>query len=336
MLHDNIGQDAKRGGLLLQTALDTGQGRALSKGPGLPAKRRGRRPGSGRPARSNGAGGLAGTSTDTISVYFKGIKRFSLLTAVEEKRLARGVAAGDVAARRKLIESNLRLVVNIAKRYVNRGLPLQDLIEEGNIGLIKSVERFKPSKGCRFSTYATYWIRQSIDRAVANQANTVRLPIHVTNDLAKIAKVTRELTSTLEREPNVEEVSAKSGLSGRYVKKLNTISRKSFSLESTFSDDHDQSLLDRIEDESVPEPMEFLGFLDRTHMVRDWLGMLDKNEAEIIKLRYGFDGSGPDTLDSIGKVFGVTRERVRQIEVKALYKLKKIIEGDELVFSDVI
>ncbi len=299
----------------------------------MPAKRRSRRPG---PGRGNGADGSAASPTDTISVYFRGIKRFSLLTAAEEKKLARGIAAGDRAARRKLIESNLRLVVNIAKRYINRGLPLQDLIEEGNIGLIKSVERFKSSKGCRFSTYATYWIRQSIDRAVANQANTVRLPIHVTNDLAKLAKVTRELTSTLQREPDVEEISAKSGLSGRYVKKLNTISRKSCSLESTFSDDHDHALLDRIEDESVPAPMEFLGLADRTHLVHDWLGMLDKNEAEIIRLRYGFEGSGGETLDSIGKVFGVTRERVRQIEVKALYRLKKIIEGNELTFSDVI
>lgn len=333
MLHDNIGHGLKQGGLLLKAALDTGPCRAAPRAPGMSVKRRSGRPG---PSRRPGGNGAAAAATDTISVYFRGIKRFSLLTAAEEKRLSGGVAAGDVTARRKLIESNLRLVVNIAKRYINRGLPFQDLIEEGNIGLIKSVERFKSSKGCRFSTYATYWIRQSIDRAVANQANTVRLPIHVTNDLAKLARVRRELTSTLQREPDVEELSAKSGLSGRYVKKLNTISRKSFSLESTSSDDHDQSLLDRIEDESVPAPMEFLNLADRTHMVHEWLGMLDKNEAEIIRLRYGFDGSGPRTLDSIGKVFGVTRERVRQIEVKALYKIKKIIEGDELTFSDVI
>ncbi len=278
----------------------------------------------------------AADSTDTVSAYFKSIKRFELLSAADEKRLAKGVAMGDSEARRKFIESNLRLVVNIAKRYMNRGLPLQDLIEEGNIGLIKSVERFNPGKGCRFSTYATYWIRQSVDRAVANQANTVRLPIHVTNDLAKLSRVARELTSTLEREPSLDELSEKSGLSGRYVKKLNSINTRSLSLESTLSDDHDQSLLGKIEDESMPAPMDFREMADRSAMLDEWLGMLDNNEADIIRRRFGFNGDAIETLDAIGKVFGVTRERVRQIEAKALLKLKKMIEGSELTFYDVI
>jgi RNA polymerase primary sigma factor len=275
-------------------------------------------------------------STDTISAYFKGIKRFELLSAADEKMLAKGVAMGDPEARRKFIESNLRLVVNIAKRYMNRGLPLQDLIEEGNIGLIKSVERFNPGKGCRFSTYATYWIRQSVDRAVANQANTVRSPIHVTNDLAKLSRVARELTSTLEREPSLDELSEKSGLSGRYVKKLNTINTMSLSLESTSSDDNDQSLIGKIEDESMPAPMDFREMADRSTMVDEWLGMLDNNEADIIRRRFGFNGDAIETLDAIGKAFGVTRERVRQIEAKALLKLKKMVDESELTFYDVI
>jgi RNA polymerase primary sigma factor len=275
-------------------------------------------------------------STDTISAYFRGIKRFELLTAADEKRLAKGVAKGDPEARRTFIESNLRLVVNIAKRYMNRGLPLQDLIEEGNIGLIKSVERFNPGKGCRFSTYATYWIRQSVDRAVANQANTVRLPIHVTNDLAKLSRVKRELIAEFDREPSLDELSEKSGFQRRYVKKLSTINGKTVSLESTLSDDHDQSLIGKIEDESMPAPMDFREMADRSTMVDEWLGMLDNNEADIIRRRFGFNGDTTETLDAIGKAFGVTRERVRQIEAKALLKLKGMIEQSELTLYDVI
>ena len=290
-----------------------------------------------RVVRSYGASDeCTADSTDTISAYFRGIKRFELLSAADEKRLAKGVAMGDPEARKKFIESNLRLVVNIAKRYMNRGLPLQDLIEEGNIGLIKSVERFNPGKGCRFSTYATYWIKQSVDRAVANQANTVRLPIHVTNDLAKLSRVARELTSTLEREPSLDELSEKSGLSGRYVKKLSSINTRSLSLESTLSDDHDQSLIGKIEDESMPAPMDFREMADRSAMLDEWLGMLDNSEADIIRRRFGFNGDVTETLDAIGKAFGVTRERVRQIEAKALLKLKKMIEASELTFYDVI
>lgn len=280
--------------------------------------------------------GREGLKTDTVNVYFSRIKKFKLLTADEEKALSRRVASGDEEARRRMIESNLRLVVNIAKRYMNRGLPLSDLIEEGNIGLIKSVEKFNSAKGCRFSTYATYWIRQSIDRAVANQANTVRLPIHVTNDLSKLHKAARDFKGEFDRDPSVNELSEATGMSGRYVKKLSTIHRKSYSLEAARSDDTDQTLMDRIEDDSFPEPVEVLGEMAVSEKLGEWLGMLEKNEREILRLRYGFDGDEPKTLDSIGKRFGVTRERVRQIEVKALNKLKQIIEGEEMDFFDVI
>ncbi|OGQ64211.1 MAG: hypothetical protein A3I81_10550 [Deltaproteobacteria bacterium RIFCSPLOWO2_02_FULL_55_12] len=276
------------------------------------------------------------TATDSVKVYFSGIRRFTLLTSDEEKTLARRIAKGDNEARRMMIEANLRLVVNIAKRYLNRGLPLQDLIEEGNIGLIKSVERFKATKGCKFSTYSTYWIKQAIERAIANQSSIVRLPIHVTADISKLTRANRELTRTLKREPSLTELSDMTGLSGKYVKKLNTISKKSYSLEASFPDDTDQSLLDRLEDDRFPAPMDIIDESRRSERITDWLGMLDENERTILKLRFGLDKDEPQTLESIGKSFGVTRERVRQIEVKALDKLKKIIRQSDILSFDAI
>jgi RNA polymerase primary sigma factor len=276
-------------------------------------------------------------SADSVRFYFTRIKMCPLLTSKEEKQLARKIARGDTEARRRMIEANLRLVVNIAKRYLNRGFPLQDLIEEGNIGLIKSVERFRASKGCKFSTYATYWIKQSIERAIANQANVVRLPIHISADISKIARASRELTMVLNREPSVAEISEKTGLAGRYVKKLDIINKKSYSLDSTIPDSGDQSLLDRIEDNTYPTPLELLESVRRSVKINGWLDLLDKNERNIIRLRFGLDVGGPRTLDAIGKAFGVTRERVRQIEVKALDKLKKIIrETDDIASLDAV
>lgn len=264
-------------------------------------------------------------ATDSVKIYFNGIRKFVLLTPQGEKSLARRIAKGDMEARRQMIEANLRLVVNIAKRYLNRGLPLQDLIEEGNIGLIKSVERFKATKGCKFSTYSTYWIKQAIERAIANQSSIVRLPIHVTADLSRISRANRELTRTLKREPSTVELSEKTGLTDKYVKKLNTISKKSYSLEASFPDDTDQSLLDRLEDDRFPAPVDVIDESRRQMRINGWLGELDDNERRILRLRFGLTDDEPQTLESIGKSFGVTRERVRQIEVKALDKLKKII-----------
>lgn len=275
-------------------------------------------------------------SADSIDAYFNNIKRFHLLDINEERELARRVARGDKEARKMMIEANLRLVVNIAKRYTGRGLPLQDLIEEGNIGLIKSVERFRPSRGCKFSTYATYWIRQTIDRAIANTANTVRLPIHITTDMSKVTRAARELASTLEREPNVSELAEKTGLSGRYVKKLASINKKNYSLEAALSDDNEQTLLDVLEDETYPAPVDSIAAGTQVEKIRVWLDMLDENERTVITMRFGLDGDGPKTLEVVGRSFGLTRERVRQIEVKALRKLKKIVEETELMFSDVV
>lgn len=290
---------------------------------------------AGKNKRARGAN-VKAPAADTVSIYFNSIKEFNLLSADEEKALARRIARGDNEARRTMIESNLRLVVNIAKRYLNRGLPLQDLIEEGNIGLIKSVERFKSKKGCRFSTYATYWIRQAVDRAIANQSRTVRLPIHVTNDLARITKARRQLALELEREPGISEISARTGFTGRYVKKIDRIIKKTCSLESTPSEDFDQPLLERIEDESALSPLDIIVSNKMNGRVKEWLGRLEKNEREILRLRFGLGGVDTETLETIGRRFGVTRERVRQIEGRALVKLKDIIEGADMTFSDVV
>lgn len=277
--------------------------------------------------------GREGLSTDSVKFYFNSIRRFPLLKPKEERQLAKLVSRGDPEARRRMIESNLRLVVNIAKRYMNRGFPLPDLIEEGNIGLIKSVERFKAAKGCKFSTYATYWIKQSIERAISNQANVVRLPIHVTADISKLSRATRELMMTLSREPNCSELAEKTGFSGRYVKRLDLISKKSYSLEASLPDGSDQSLLDKLEDPAFPTQMEMLERLRKSRKVMAWLECLDDNERRIIKLRFGIGNGGPETLESIGRAFGVTRERVRQIEMKALEKLKKTVKERDRVAS---
>lgn len=295
----------------------------------IPFAGRGRKPGR----HEENEAPERGLETDSINAYFKGIRKVSLLSGGEEKALARKIARGDRAARQQMIEANLRLVVNIAKRYLNRGLPLQDLIEEGNIGLIKSVEKFRASKGCKFSTYATYWIRQSIDRAIANQANTIRLPIHITTDLAKVARAERELTMEYSREPTTRELADKTGLSGRYVKKLTSISRKSYSLESAVNEDSDQPLLDRIEDETFPPPMEAVDSADRAGRIKEWLESLDENEKVVITKRFGLDGSDPMTLESVGHQFGITRERVRQIEAKALSKLRKMAEDEDYAIA---
>lgn len=275
-------------------------------------------------------------STDCVKMYFNGIKKFKLLTTDEEKKLSMSIAKGDMAARRRMIETNLRLVVNIAKRYQNRGLPLQDLIEEGNIGLIKSVERFKATKECKFSTYATYWIKQAVERAIANQSGIVRLPIHVTADMSKVSRATKELTFSLKREPSVSEISKRTGLSGRYVKKLSTISKKSYSLEAGYPDDTDQPFLERFEDERVVTPMEMIDVSRRAKKISDWLGQLELNESTILRLRFGLVNDEPQTLESIGAEFGVTRERVRQIEVKALDKLRKIMCQSNVTTFDAI
>ena len=264
-------------------------------------------------------------SMDAIKLYLKDIQKTNLLTAEEERALARRIDQGDMAARDRMIESNLRLVVKIAKRYMNRGLPFLDLIEEGNLGLIKAVERFKLSKECRFSTYATWWIRQSIERALVNQSRTIRLPVHVSDDINKLIKITRELVRVFNREPQVKEVADAMGVEPAYVRRLMVLLKKTYSIEHPMGENNDYSLIDTIEDTSVVSPLELAEWLNKYRIIAELLATLNDNEKEIIALRFGLDDRDPQTLDTIGRQFGVTRERIRQIEAKSLDKLRALL-----------
>ena len=264
-------------------------------------------------------------SMDAIKLYLKDIQKTSLLTAEEERALARRIDEGDMAARDRMIESNLRLVVKIAKRYMNRDLPFLDLIEEGNLGLIKAVERFKLSKECRFSTYATWWIRQSIERALVNQSRTIRLPVHVSDDINKLIKITRELVRVYNREPQVTEVSDAMGVDPSYIRRLMVLLKKTYSIEHPMGENSDYSLIDTIEDSSAVNPLELAEGLNKYQIISELLASLNDNEKEIIALRFGLDDRDPQTLDTIGRQFGVTRERIRQIEAKSLDKIRALL-----------
>jgi RNA polymerase primary sigma factor len=264
---------------------------------------------------------------DAIKLYLREIQKTKLLTADEEKELAARISNGDHEARNRMIESNLRLVVKIAKRYINRGLPFLDLIEEGNIGLIKAVERFKLSKECRFSTYATWWIRQSIERSLVNQSRIIRLPVHVSDDINKMLRVTRDQVKTLNREPSVKEVAEGMHSSSVYVRRLMVLLKKTYSIERPMGENSDFFLIDTIEDTSTVSPAALLEDVNRYELVSGWFAQLSEGEKKILTLRFGLDDNEPQTLDTIGRSFGVTRERIRQIEAKSLEKLRKLVEN---------
>ena len=266
---------------------------------------------------------------DAIKLYLREIQKTKLLSADEEKELAQRIAEGEKAARDRMIESNLRLVVKISKRYINRGLPFLDLIEEGNMGLIKAVERFKLSKECRFSTYATWWIRQSIKRALVNQSRTIRLPVHVSDDINKMLRVTRELVQKMNREPSVKEIAAEMEVNTAYVRRLMVLLKKTYSIERPMGENNDYFLIDTIEDTSTVSPAELLEEVNKYELVATWFETLSDSEKRILTLRFGLDDKEPQTLDTIGRSFGVTRERIRQIETKSLEKLRRIVESTQ-------
>lgn len=266
---------------------------------------------------------------DAIKLYMRDIQKSKLLSAEDERELASRIEQGDKAARDRMIESNLRLVVKIAKRYINRGLPFLDLIEEGNVGLIKAVGKFKLSKECRFSTYATWWIRQSIERALVNQSRTIRLPVHVSDDVNKMFRVTRELVNKMNREPSGKEIAAEMGVDVAYVRRLMVLLKKTYSIERPMGENNDYFLLDTIEDTSNVSVADLFENLNKYELVTKWLETLPDNERNILTLRFGLDDNEPQTLDTIGHIYGVTRERIRQIEVKALEKLRVIIKSSQ-------
>ena len=268
---------------------------------------------------------VAEHSDDAVKLYLREIQKTKLLTADEEKELAARVDLGDMTARDRMIVSNLRLVVMMTKRYLNRGLPFLDLVEEGNLGLIKAVDRFKISKECRFSTYATWWIRQSIERAIVNQSRTIRLPVHVSEELGKMARVNRNLVRKLNREPTIKEVADSLDADVAHVRKLIALLKKTYSIEQPMGGT-ELSLADIIEDTSYVSPIKLFEDLNNYEQVSKRFETLTDAEKRILTLRFGLDDEEPQTLDTIGKSFGVTRERIRQVEAKALGKLRTLVE----------
>ena len=266
---------------------------------------------------------------DPVKIYLRDIQRTPLLNAEAEKELARRVEQGDKAARNQMIEANLRLVVKIAKRYLNRGLPFLDLIEEGNLGLMKAVERFSLEKECRFSTYATWWIRQSIERALVNQSRTIRLPVHVSDDISRMLKVSRQLSQELHREPSVQELADAMQIKPLHIRKLMILLRRTCSMDVPIGEGNDFFLVDTIEDTNAVSPADLLENIDRYELIAEHFDQLSENERTILGLRFGLDDQDPQTLDTIGQSFGVTRERIRQIEAKSLEKLKALAKSSK-------
>ena len=259
---------------------------------------------------------------DNVRMYLKEIGKISLLTLEEEQELSKRVASGDEKAKNILAESNLRLVVSIAKRYVGRGLLFLDLIQEGNIGLMKAVEKFDYDKGYKFSTYATWWIRQAITRALADQARTIRVPVHMVETINKMARIERQMTLELNREPTDQELSKKMGINVDKIAEIRKISQDPVSLETPIGEEDDSHLGDFLADERTMSPEEFATYEILKDELREVLDTLTVREKEVLELRFGlFDGSS-HTLEEVGKQFKVTRERIRQIEAKALRKLR--------------
>ena len=238
---------------------------------------------------------------------------------------------GDKAARDNMITSNLRLVVKMARRYINRGLPFLDLIEEGNMGLIKAVDRFKPSKECRISTYATWWIRQSIERALVNQSRVIRLPVHVYDDIGRMLRANRKLVHTLNREPTVKEVAKFLGQEALFVRNLMVLMENTHSLQQPMGEYDDFFLTDVIEDTTTVSPEDLLENIKKFELVTQWIETLSEGERNILTLRFGLNDKKPQTLDCIGRGLGVTRERIRQIEVQALGKLRQVLVETDII-----
>jgi RNA polymerase primary sigma factor len=263
-----------------------------------------------------------GVEQDHVRMYLKEIGRVPLLTAEEEVELAKRIEEGDEEAKRRLAEANLRLVVSIAKRYVGRGMQFLDLIQEGNLGLIKAVEKFDFRKGFKFSTYATWWIRQAITRAIADQARTIRIPVHMVETINKLIRVSRQLLQELGREPTPEEIAEQMDLPVERVREIMKIAQEPVSLETPIGEEEDSHLGDFIEDQEAPAPAEAAAIYMLKEQLEDVLDTLTPREEKVLRLRFGLDDGRSRTLEEVGHEFGVTRERIRQIEAKALRKLR--------------
>jgi len=273
-------------------------------------------------------------TTDPTQIYLNELSNSKLLTAEEEIKYGRLVQKGDMPARQIMIESNLRLVVKISRRYMNRGIPLLDLIEEGNLGLIRAVEKFDPEKGFRFSTYATWWIRQTIERAIMNQSRTIRLPIHIIKEMNGYLKTAQELTHLLEREASAQDVADATGQPLKTIEKMFRMHAENVtSIDVTFGKDSDQPLMDIVADDEAKEPIDILQEEGISKGLEHWLGQLTDKQSEIISRRYGLRGYHVSTLEQVANEMSVTRERVRQIQMGALKSLKIILEKEGLSSS---
>jgi len=268
-------------------------------------------------------GRRAGTSEDPVQFYLRSIGRIKLLTAAEEIELARRIAVGDMLAKKRLVQANLRLVVSVAKKYQGRGLPFLDLIQEGNLGLIRAAEKFDAERGYKFSTYATWWIRQGITRAIADKSRTIRVPVHMVETINNLRKVTRKLSQEMGRRPNLEDLAKGMGVSVVKIKEILAANRSPLSLDTPYGDDDDNSLSEIVEDENSSRPEDSTEASLMSNDIRGVLSMLTPREREVLILRFGLNDGKQRTLEQVGKLVGITRERTRQIELKALRALRQ-------------
>ena len=269
-------------------------------------------------------------TSDPVRMYLREIGKVSLLTAEQEVSLAKRIERHDMDAKSQLVEANLRLVVSIARRYVGRGMTLLDLIQEGNMGLMKAVEKFEYRRGYKFSTYATWWIRQAITRAIADQARTIRIPVHMVETINKLIRVQRQLLQDIGREPTPEEIAHEMGTTPQKVREIVKISQEPVSLETPIGEEEDSQLGDFIEDEDATMPMEAVSEIMQKEELNAVLATLTQRERRVIELRFGLKGEHPRTLEEVGQKFNVTRERIRQIEAKTLAKLKAYRDSQRL------
>lgn len=267
------------------------------------------------------------SSSNATQIYLREIGYTPLLSADEEVYYGRLCQKGDTAARNRMIESNLRLVVKIARRYINHGLSLLDLIEEGNLGLIRAVEKFDPERGFRFSTYATWWIRQTIERAIMNQTRTIRLPVHIVKEMNVYHRAAKRLAQQLDHDPNAEDIAAKLDVPVAEVKRMLGLEESITSIDAPVDSDSERTLVEIIPDETATDPADLLQNKKVLGHINEWLGSLNEKQREVIERRFGLGGRNTSTLEQVGKDVGVTRERVRQIQVESLAKLREMLEA---------
>jgi RNA polymerase primary sigma factor/RNA polymerase nonessential primary-like sigma factor len=278
----------------------------------------------------------AQSGLDAIKYYLKEIRKTPLLNFEQEQELAKRIAQGDQEARARMIEANLRLVVAIGKKYINRGLQFSDIIEEGNLGLIRAVEKFQYERGFKFSTYASWWIKQAIERAIVNQTRTIRLPVHIAEIVNSYMRATRQLTQALGREPTIEEIAKKMKVTVEKVRSISQVVRETYSLDMLIGDQEEDTLKDVLQDDNALSPASFSEEIKRREHIDAWLQQLSISEQKIIRLRFGLHDGESRTLDTIGKKFGITRERVRQIETQALRKLRAITEKKNIHLAEML